>query len=223
MNYKNKIRNFLETCDGKVIDVINELYNQLISIDPNDQLDAFAFLCENFKTIESDGSNMIKENKRLNKYIDSSFDRLDKKSINDLIEETIRDAVQKGVDANDLYHSLWELLQSNKICETKTDKVLALFYILDNDLLPYCKLEIGLSMDNKKYKETISNFNDNLIKEIDYIIDFDFEQKTQESSLLLERLFSVSEKEQQIVLLSFIIENEIEKTKNKINSFINRL
>lgn len=223
MNYKNKIRNFLETCDGKVIDVINELYNQLITINTNDQLDAFAFLCENFKTIESDGSNTIKENKRLNKYIDFSFDRLDKKRINDLIEKTIREAVKNGVDANDLYHSLWELLQSNRICETKTDKVLALFYILDNDLLPYRKLDIGLSMNNEKYKEIINSFNDDLIREIDYIIDFDFEQRTQESSLLLNKLLSVNNKEHQTVLLSFIIDNEIEKTKRKINSFIHRL
>ncbi len=223
MNYIKQITNYLETCEGKTIDVLFELYTILDSLECNDQINAFQFICENNRKIESDGSNVVKKKYFTEKQIDKSLDRLYSKKIIDVIHSLVIDSIKNDIDAKQFYKKLWQLIHSTKICKSKRDRVLALYFVIDSELIPYQNVGFGKIMDESTYRDITDHLDPNLIEEIEYIINLNYEQKTQISSLLLERLLSINDKDQRIVLLSIIIDVEKSKTKRMLQNYINKI
>ena len=223
MDYIKQITDYLETCDGKITDVLYELYSILESFEYDEQIKAFQFFCENNHKIKSDGSHFIQKKYYTDNQIEISFDRLYRKDILNVIESLVRNSIKNNVLPTQFYKELWDLVQSSKICKIKRDRVLALFFIMDNDLIPYKNTGFGEQMDESTYNDIVDEIDSELVNEIEYIINLDLEQKTQKSSLLLDRLLSVQNKKQRIVLFSIILDTEKNKLKDDIKTYINKL
>ena len=221
MNNISILSDYLGKCDGKVTDVLYEIWSIIDNCEDSEKIAAFRFFFENQKIINSDGSLETKKSYFTDAQISTSIERLINKDINGKIEKLTENAVKNNYSEDRFYELLWEIVV--KSSKTKRDKAMALFFIMENALLPYKNVGTGKEMSQEDYENYIDKIGQRKIDEINYIFGLPLEQKTQTSSLLLERLLDIDDKNEQIVLLSIILEQNNEKVKNELKTFIDRL
>ena len=216
------LKKYLETCDGKVIDVLYEIYSIIEVLEFDDQLVAFEFFCENRNVIKSDGSVPTLKSYFTDKQIKISSNRIIKNDINKKIKDIINESLINKSSPEKFYKSLWEYIVYNKTLTTKRDKVMALFFVMENELFPYKNIGYGREMDDEYFAKIIENISDEMFDKIDYIFNMEFKQKTQTCSLLLETLLSLEEKDEQIVFLSVLLDKAEDRVKEDIKNYIDR-
>lgn len=224
MNHKDQIREFILTHTGSAMTIFTKLYNIVIKYDYDTQVYSLQYLCENYEALKRSQKkeDIVEEYKPCytDEQLNKSLERLRNKHFNILIMQILENAFIEEYEASRFYYSVWDLVQDNKICKTKREKILAFYNIVCFDYLPYMNIGIGVKMDNEKYNSIIQHFDNSLKTEIEYIIKYPYDQKTQESSLLLERILSLKDKEQQIVLLAVIISRVRKKVKDDVKESI---
>lgn len=221
MHYESVLAKFLSTCDGLVRDVFFSLYTTIESFDEKDQPSAIMYLCENAFTIKSDSSNRIEKEFYTDKQVAVAEQKIIQKfdpALNSLIEESSKNSVSPA----HFYKEVWALIQSS-IFKTKRERALALFRLVDHSLIPYRCVGIGLTMDQETYESAVENLGESILKDTEYILRLGYEQKTQCASLLVDKLLSLENKEDQAVYMTIII-NEIENNiKGSIKDAIERI
>ena len=223
MKHIEKLKKYLEKCDGKVVDVLYEIYTIFEELDYNEQLQAFQFFCENRKIIKSDGTIKTQKTYFTDKQIETSTNRSIKIDINNKIKSIIDEALLNNYSPDQFYRNLWEYITTNKAFKTKRDKVIALFFVMENELIPYKNIGIGREMDDDTFDNIINHLADKTFEKIDYIFNMEFNQKTQTCSLLLETLLSLNKKDEQIVLLSVLLDKTAERVKEDLKNYIDRI
>lgn len=221
MNYKKILADFLSTCDGSILDVFYSIYSIIESLEKEEQPSAVMYLCENIHSLESDYSKRIEKRyytdeqaQKAHKKINKKF----KKVLNDLIEESSKKFVEPIV----FYRVVWNMIQSS-IFTTKRERAFALFRVVDHDLIPYRGVGIGLTMDQNKYEAIVDTLEKTVLDDTEYIIKLNYDQKTQRASLLVDKLLSLNNKEEQSVYMAIIM-NEIESNiKEDIKTVIERI
>ena len=78
-------------------------------------------------------------------------------------------------------------------------------------------------MEEDQYKAVLDRLDDDLLKDTDYILKCDYEQKTQPASLLVDHLLSLQTKEEQAVYMSIIINRLKKNIKEKINTAVEKI
>ena len=91
-------------------------------------------------------------------------------------------------------------------CRNDKERVCALFFLANNKLIPYRNIGTGLSMTNEDFRATVAKIEDLLFEDTKYILELNYSQKTQKSSLLVDQLLSLPDKESQAVYMSMLIE-----------------
>ena len=223
MKHIEKLKKYLEKCDGKVVDVLYEIYTIFEELDYNEQLQAFQFFCENRKIIKSDGTIKTQKTYFTDKQIETSTNRSINIDINNKIKSIIDEALLNNYSPDQFYRNLWEYITTNKAFKTKRDKVIALFFVMENELIPYKNIGIGREMDDDTFDNIINHLADKTFEKIDYIFNMEFNQKTQTCSLLLETLLSLNKKDEQIVLLSVLLDKTAERVKEDLKNYIDRI
>ena len=85
-----------------------------------------------------------------------------------------------------------------------TDKIYAWLFVWRSSFIPYFQLANGIKMSNEDY-QSISERLFLKISEINFILNSDFDQKTEQCSLLLTVLDSCKDLEERSVLLSQLL------------------
>lgn len=223
MSYKKRINDYLSKCAGTVYDVVYDLYTIIETCDESDQVDAFKYICENIYNIESDNSQIANEKAVTEDQFIVSMERVEVK-LNEFINSLAKKCSMDNVDSVEFYTKLWKYIKSTKICKSKRDRVIALSIITKNEFIPYVAVGTGVSMDSEKYSEIIDSFDEIVFNKILYMLENDYEQKTQRYSLLLDEILSQTSKDNQIVLLSLIMgiqkSHLIDKIKNNLDEYI---
>lgn len=222
MNYKERLYNYFSTCSGKISDVFYEVYDIIISLEETEQPLAVRFTCENIFNVRSDLSHEIKKRyytlEQYRKAVDASKNKF--RPILDLI---IQDCLEKAVDEDIFYVRVWMIIRENSIFRSKRERAYALFTLADHPLVPYRNVGVGISMENEDFKQIIDGFKDALVPETKYILKAPYDQKTQRSSLLVDRLQELDSVEKQTVYLAVILEELEDKIKNQMKEAIEQL
>lgn len=200
-----KIREYLSKCEGLLTDVLYDVYSIVMSYDPEYQAEALMYVCENIYKIESDGSIKAKKRNISEEQYIKSLNRIEKK-LNQYITETAEEYSKNERSPIDFYSEIWNYIQSSKLCKSKRDRVIAMVLLSKNDNVPYISVGIGTSMEEEEFKSIIDNFDENIINKIKYILEIDYDQLTQKSSLLLNIISSLNTEKEKIVLLGLILE-----------------
>lgn len=207
MQYEKVLSDFLSTCDGLVLDVFFSIYSIIESLDETEQPAAVMYVCENALSSKSDYSKRIEKGYYTDEQIKNAEKKINKKFspiLNGLIEKCSKDSVQPV----EFYKSVWKIIQSS-IFKTKRERALALFRVVDHDLIPYRSVGVGLTMEQEKYESIVDDLERTVLDDTEYILKLSYGQKTQRASLLVDKLLSLHNKEEQTVYMALLI-NEVE-------------
>lgn len=220
MNYKERIKELFSKGDGRVIDLFYEVYCYVSSLESLEQVAAIQYICDNVKNFENDEEDNIIIPKH---FKDGMLERYWKNAnrFRSTIKELAYKLSKNNTDAKDFYSLLWDNIVSNKICKNKHEKALALFLVVDSKYIPYRAVGIGLSMENEQFNELSKKIAEKMMKDVDLILQIDYEQKTQRASLLVEKLCSCETLEEKSVFLSMLIDKLESDFKEKLEDYIN--
>ncbi len=124
---------------------------------------------------------------------------------NKLINGIIARLVKLNVDEDSFYLKLWNIIENGDLVDNDvTDKIYAWLFVWRNNFIPYFQLANGIKMSNEDY-QSISERLFLKISEINFIFNTNFDQKTEQCSLLLTVLDSCKEPEEKSVLLSQLL------------------
>lgn len=208
---------FVIKCNSYLQDVKGEEYNiaaaiyRMILQDGN-QYKAFQYFLENADDIDSSESQEADEYFRV-----AEINQLEKK-YGKLVEGIIDKLISKHLEEDEFYKELWnKIVKTDSEFEKEEEKIFALYKIWEDNRIPYFKLDDGLKMQNEKFKEIISEKNLE-IKKAAFILNSEYDQRTEKSSLLLELIKSCENEQEMAVLLAVILDiDETRAVKNVIS------
>lgn len=219
MDYKEYIKNLFSKGDGRIIDLFYEIYCYVLSLDESEQVKAIQYICENVKNFENDKTDKIIIRQHYEeKIIEKCWKNATK--FKGIIKELAFDSSKNNVKVTDFYLLLWKNLISNKICKNKYEKALALFMTVSTDFIPYRAVGSGLSMENEQFQQLSNNLSEEIMKDVDMILQINYEQKTQRASLLVEKLCSCNTLEEKSVFISMLIDKLESNFKEKLQEYI---
>lgn len=221
MDYKLELKEYLSKCSGKVVNVFYEVYQIISSVEESSQADAIMCLVGFLGNIDSDGSHKAKDY-----YTEAQLDRVNqkfsKKKLDEFIYEQATAASHAGIQPIDFYRNIWNDIK-NSFCRTEKECALALFKLMDNDLIPYRNVGVGISMSNTEYKAAAKKIRNTVFDDTKYILNLYYEQKTQRASLLVDKLLSLEDKQLQAVYMTMIINEVEENIKDQLKDYIDNM
>ncbi len=220
MDYKNKLDLLINHASGKAIDVFYEFFLIISAQKKEDQGRALEYLCESVNRSGDDGEYDLPVKRH---YTEEQASRMMAKIEDEFVEEAeqlVLDSSKNSVPPEEMYQDLWTLISSNRICKNKHEKALAIFVLMNNDIVPYRAVGTGISMENEKFSSIVQEIGEDLIADAEMILKIQYEQKTQRASLLIERLNSLKNPEEQSVYLSIVLETLRKNIKKAIKEKI---
>jgi hypothetical protein len=202
MDYKSILTNYLSTCSGNVLDVFYEIYQILKTFDEALQPEVIMCFIDTFSAVKSDNSHVAKHH-----YTTKQLDYVQKKFQNKKIRKLISDEASQSSKANiaplEFYKNVWKKLSA--FCKNDREFAYALFLLIDHDLIPYRNVGIGISLSEEDYTAGAKKIRSTIFDDTMYILDLPYEQKTQRTSLLVDRLLSLDDKNLQAIYMSMIL------------------
>lgn len=205
MDYKQRLEEYLSTCQGRVIDVFYEIYQIIKSYDAQVQPEIMATLFCVLEDIDSDESVPVKKSYFTKAQIERIDAKFQKKNLREFLWAQAEHSAQMSVPPEQFYQDIWQQLHDN-FCRNDREWALALFHMASCKLYPYRSVGIGLSMEDEEYKKIITKLKALFFKDIEYILSLDYDQKTQQVSLLLEKMQSLPDRDSQVVYLCMLLE-----------------
>lgn len=220
MTYKEKIKDLFSKGDGRVIDLFYEVFCYILSLENSEQIDVVQYVCEKAKTFGTDDENNIKIRKY---YTEEKFIKClnNAEKFKLKAKELVYDSSKNNVSMIDFYEQFWDMLTSNRICKNRYEKALALFFVVDSDLVPYHAVGVGLSMDDSLFATILTERIEPLMNDVDMILRIDYDEKTQRASLLVDKLLSLETIEQKSVFMAILIDKLDDIFKEKLDKYIN--
>lgn len=108
----------------------------------------------------------------------------------------------------DFYGRLWEYISTNACLPTLEARVIGLFKCAIDENLPYYAINRSeaLSMDQETYEAHIASIGEEKLRRMEYILNADFDQKTQQASLTLKMMESCGSFEERTVFLTRVFD-----------------
>lgn len=207
---KQTLLNRLSTYSGDSFSICEDIYKLISAADENEKIELFACACENFARIDTDKSYCVKT--QISKSEIDSLEEQYGQTVNNLLVTYIKQCIDSEKDEKYFYSTIWNDVICSSIFNNEIAKIFATYYILIDKRIPFFKISKGFSMDNDTYASHIDSIK-NSIERIEFILSYDFEQKTQEASNLLDEILSQKSYEDQVVATSVIINNLRSKIK----------
>lgn len=196
-NCRQQLSTFLKTVKGERINIAAGVYD-IISSSENADIGLRCFL-ENAEDIESSETKEAPEifTPQMQQKLRAQYEQLTTGILDKLVGERLCE--------EEFYKKLWEAIEDNElIFSKKEEKIYALYQIWSDPRIPYFYLKTGLKMDNEEFKEIC--LNDKIkIKKLNYILNADYEQKTERSSLILEELKECQDESEKVVLMAQVL------------------
>lgn len=158
----------------------------------------FSWFLKNADAVESDDSEICAET------VKSSIKKLTK-DYGRLVDACLEKLLRDNPEENNFYKYLWKSISDNPLLDTRESKIFALFYIWIDARIPFFHLASGVQMDNQKFSDITESIRSDIDKARFIIRTNFFEQRTGRSSVLLELIDSIKDKEKRVVLMAHII------------------
>lgn len=197
MNTKkyDQVKEVLSKYKGTPIDMCFQIY--IIVRQSEKPAEILQYFYENNEDIESNEEYEIP-------IIFSQQEKSDLESqYGNLVDGILEKLIKKNQNASMFYEELWENINCDLLFETDKEKVFAMYYILIDSRIPYFETLEGTKMSNETFRKYFILLS-KLLKKARFIISNDYEQQTERASLLLELFEEVDNKDEKIVLMSFI-------------------
>lgn len=201
------------TYTGSAFDICSEIYEQIVAAPQENRVNMFSTACKLYGRVTSDESYEVCSSgisKDRQNELKSTYGEI----VDTLFESCLKRAVASNLVEEQLYEMVWESVVNNSIFDTDETRKFALYYILIDRRVPYFRIEMGLSVDNKDYQAMIRTLDQD-IQKMRFVLAFDFEQKTQEASNLLDIILKQPDYQHQVVLLARLV-TELKKDKNSM-------
>lgn len=187
---------------GDILGICYDALTLMNKAETDEKLSLFIYFCKNLKKVESDETLKVKE-----VITQEDKDNLQEKYgelIDSLLETALNEALENSWEEEIFYDYIWRNIVNNSIFSEDIQKSFALYYLIIDRRIPFYKISSGLSMENDLYKAII-NEKEDLIEKMEFVLAYNFKQKTMEASNLIDILLSEETYEGQVVLLSLVL------------------
>lgn len=185
----------------------------------NEKVDLFKTFLLEFRNTPTDGEMElpITINKEEEQMLKNRYGRM----INAYLEVLIERNLPEGF----FYSELWRYItDSNVFCDAK-GSIIALYMCALDKRLPYYDLDKSkaVKMDQETYMMYLNIIGDDTLAKMEYILNGDWEQKTEQASMVLELLGKYDDVNTKTVFLSRIISHytsELHKMQRAIMQYL---
>lgn len=192
-----ELQRFLESVKGEKIDIAASVYQTIKKAERPEEL--LRFFLENVDEIDSSEENEVEQ-----RFTASEVQKL-RSDCGQMIDGTLSKLINSSLEEETFYHELWEkVIDKNNMLSTEDEKIYALCQIWRDGRIPYFKLEPGLKMSNERFRE-IGTEKRKLLKKAIFVMNKDFEQKTERSSNIVRILDLCENEEEKAVVLAQIL------------------
>ena len=196
MEFIQEVESFLRTCSGHVLDICYSLL-KILESHRDYSASGLKFFLTRYEDIDTDKS----------KPVDPVFKiaqvEIFEKKFGDVINKFIDEKAESKTQVDLFYVSLWDEILNGEKFTSEEEKAFAIYLALRNPRIPFFDLEDGLLMSDETYANTFrENFES--VQKIRYILATRFDQKTQQASLLLDVLDTISKESRAVVFTSII-------------------
>ena len=188
---------YLECVKGEKYDITAEIFRMIKEEkEPDSALQYFLMNANGIESSEEKEAEIFFTVTEINEY---------EKKFGKLVEGIIDKLISQKLEEDEFYSQIWNRIERpDSEFETEKEKVFALYKIWMNRKVPYFKLSDGMKMQNEKYKN-IATEKMMQVKKASFIVNSEFEQRTEKSSLLLELIEQCESEEEKVVMLALIL------------------
>ena len=179
--FGDQIRDFLSTANGTAFNICYNIYNIILKADEVQRPQLFELAINLYEDIDS------------NETVDISISPYEsqrkelKEEYGNIVNSFIEFFTNQKSSAEIFYLNLWKSIQNEIFFPSEASKIFAFYYVIIDKRVPYFELDFGYDMSNQTFKTLRKKYVSKL-KKVRYILNADFDQKTQEASLLLQEL-----------------------------------
>ena len=124
-----------------------------------------------------------------------------------LVDTHMEELQKQNLPEKDFYTQLWAFICESPVLPNEKARIIALFDCAIDKRLPYFKLDRDcvLSMENEQYQEVCRQIGDDTFAKLDFILNGDFDQKTEQASLVVQMMDQMPDYTQRCVFVTRII------------------
>mgnify|MGYP007124388115 FL=1 len=193
----DKCTAYLECVKGEKYDIAAEMFEMIKEEkEPDSALQYFLMNADDIDSSKEKEAEVFFTVTEINEY---------ERRIGKLVDGIIDKLTSQKVEEDEFYSQIWNRIErADSEFETKKEKVFALYKIWMSKKVPYFKLAAGMKMQNEKYKNIAAD-KIMQIKKASFIVNSEYEQRTEKSSLLLELIQQCDSEEEKVVMLALIL------------------
>lgn len=133
-----------------------------------------------------------------------------------MLKGTLRKLIAEKLTKQEFYARLWkDVIAENDVLLDEKEKIFALYYIWQDDRIPYFDVSCGLEMSDEEFSE-IRKCKEELLRKATFVLNTNFLQKTQRSSVLLEIIDECEYKKEKAVILAHVLDSAEKKGAKKL-------
>lgn len=215
---KAKIYGGFSTCSQTDVNFALQLIELISEQEENIQSELLQYVCELWATVKS--SKEIEVPEKISKVQYGKLKALYGEMVDAALLSYTRKGILEGWDRKTFYSHLWSFLSKNIMWSSVEEKAFALYYIAIDARTPYYNIGTGLKMNGDDYA-SIQDEIFEAIREFRFIVALEYQQRTEEASLILNLINRMETEEQKIVLISRILCHFQEKIENIFNQVRN--
>lgn len=193
--FTEELSAILEGTDRAGIDAAREVYRFIVC--QEDQSNVLQYFLENAAEIRT-----FREEKESLFFTDEALHSL-KNRCDKLIDGILTKLIQQGLECGEFYRKLWNSIQNDALLDLEEEKIYALYYLWIDGRLPYFSLDKGIYMENDEFRE-LSAKRRKEIKKACYILEAPLQQRTEQTSLIIQILDGCESEEEKAVILAQI-------------------
>jgi len=124
-----------------------------------------------------------------------------------LVDTHMEELQKQNLPEKEFYSQLWKFICESPVLPNEKARIIALFDCAIDKRLPYFMLdrENALSMENEEYQEICKQLGETVFSKLEYVLNADFDQKTEQASLVVQMLDNIKDYNQRCVFVSRII------------------
>lgn len=124
-----------------------------------------------------------------------------------LVDTRVEELQKQNLSEKDFYAQLWAFICESPALPNEKARIIALFDCAIDKRLPYFKLDRDrvLSMENEEYQDICTQIGDDAFAKLEFILNGDFDQKTEQASLVIQMMDKMQDYTQRCVFLTRII------------------
>ncbi len=213
--YTKKIERLLKTAENIGCDLCMIVYRYIVSCPAEVQADLFQFFAENVCEIESDKSQKIPELITAGELVDYSCEGIT------TLANYIDSLYERSLNKETFYKELWDFINSNLIYTDDKAKSVSIFNCFKIHKVPYVDISKAITMDNDEFDSYFDATKESTyLKQIVRVSNFEFKQKTERYSMLLDIIESCNDVKMRTILLMMLVDVEGKRRNSAFVDFL---